>query len=159
MDKEKGDNNMTETERAIRELELAGMFDDDSDYNGGIGKCVKELLLLFGKQGHSGFSASRVSDIFHTLSCGGILTPLSGEPNEWTDVSLYSDILSHFQNKRASHVFAEDNNGLNAYDINGKVFQEPDGSQWTNSDSRVDVTFPYTPSTVIVHVEPNKEVL
>ena len=144
---------MTETDRAINELNLAGMFDKDSDYDGGIGKCVKELLLLFGKQGHSGFSAGRVRDIFSTLACGGILTPLTGKKDEWVDVSIYSDQRMHFQNKRASYVFAEDDNGLNAYDINGKVFQAQNGSQWTNSKSRVDVTFPYMPKTEIVLVE------
>ena len=149
---------MSETERGIRELELAGLFDDDSDYNGGIGKSVKDLLVMFGKQRHSGMSASRTAQIFYKIVTGGILLPLQGTNDEWIDVSEMSNKAT-FQNKRASHVFAEDENGLNAYDINGKVFQELNGSQWTNSYSRVDVTFPYTPKTEIVHVESNEEEL
>ena len=128
------------------------MFDADSDYDGGIGKAVKELLKTFQSQGHSGFSAKQTAHIFHTLATGGILLPLQGTADEWTDVSGISN-KTLFQNKRASHVFAEDENGLNAYDIQGHVFQEPDGSQWTNANSRVEITFPYTPKLEIVLVD------
>lgn len=54
------------------------------------------------------------------------------------------------QNKRCSHVF-KDKDG-NAYDIDGKVFREPDGCCFTSKDSFVPVTFPYTPKTEYVDV-------
>jgi len=50
-----------------RELELAGLFDEDSDYNGMIGEAVLELAQVFSAQGHSGFSAMMVGDIFSRL--------------------------------------------------------------------------------------------
>jgi len=45
-----------------------------------------------------------------------------------------------------------------AYDINGKVFREPSGSCYTSFESRVPVTFPYTPTTEYVDVvEPDTQ--
>ena len=35
------------TEHARRELEIAGLFDKDSDYNGNIGTAVMELMEVF----------------------------------------------------------------------------------------------------------------
>lgn len=143
---------MTETDRAIKELELAGLFDKDSDYGGMIGTAVKELLKVFQAQGHSGFSAGQTASIFNKLATGRVLTPLTGMVDEWTDVSHTAN-KPIFQNKRASHVFAEDENGSNAYDIQSKIFEYPNGSQYTSSDSRVKVTFPYTPTTTVVKVD------
>jgi hypothetical protein len=56
-----------------------------------------------------------------------------------------------WQNNRCCHVF-KDNAG-NAYDIDGKIFREPDGACYTSRDSRVPVTFPYTPVREYVDVE------
>lgn len=131
---------MSETERAIKELELAGLFDKDADYVGMIGIAVKELLEVFQAQGHSGFSAGQTASIFSKLATGGVLTPLTGKVDEWLDVTHTSN-KPLFQNKRASHVFAEDCNGSNAYDIQGKVFEYQNGGQYTSSDSRVKVVF------------------
>jgi hypothetical protein len=62
-----------------------------------------------------------------------------------------------YQNKRCFSVF-KDHKG--AYDSNGKIFTETcvdeNGeefeSSFSNKDSRVPVTFPYTPKTEYVHV-------
>lgn len=143
---------MTETDRAIKELELAGWFKSDSAYNGMIGKAVKELLELFQKQGHSGASASITSNVFNQIVMGGILTPLTGKIDEWVDVTCGNN-KPMFQNKRASNVFAEDCNGLNAIDVHGKVLEEPDGSRWTNSSCQTSVTFPYTPTQEVIKTD------
>jgi hypothetical protein len=79
------------------------------------------------------------------------LTPLTGGDEEWVEVTP-----GCLQNKRCSHVFKE--NGQ-AYDIQGKVFREASGSTYTSGDSRVPVTFPYMPKSVVVDVateEPNE---
>ena len=147
---------MTLTEHAKNELEIAGFFDEEKDfYEGVTGKATLELMKTFAKQGHSGMSASVVRDLFHTLADFKPLTPLTGEPDEWKNVS---EVGGHpnpplFQNKRCSRVFAEDENGKNAYDVSGKVFVEPDGEAFTNGDSHVPVTFPYTPKTEYINVE------
>jgi hypothetical protein len=48
-----------------------------------------------------------------------------------------------FQNVTCGHVFKE--NG-EAYDGEGGIFRDPDGSCFTSKDSRVPVTFPYFPN-------------
>ena len=70
---------MTETDRSIEELKIAGLFDKDSDYEGMVGKAVQELLKVFQKQGHSGASASIVASIFHNLVKGESLSHVTGE--------------------------------------------------------------------------------
>ena len=106
---------------------------------------LKKLLEAFSGEGHSGTSAPYTIDLFSKLASFKPLCPLTGEDSEWVEVSEGT-----FQNIRASHVFKE--NG-EAYDINGKVFEESGGARFTSSDSRTPVTFPYTPVTEIVKVE------
>lgn len=114
-------------------------------------KHVLKLLEVFSDEGHSGSSAPYAIDVFSTLAKFEPLVPLTGAYWEWSDVSEYND-GPLYQNKRCSHVF-KDSTG--AYDINGIVWWEwctdENGerykSHFTNGESRVPVTFPYTPKT------------
>lgn len=94
-----------------RELKYAGLFNKDSDYNGMIAKAVLELIKIFSKQGHSGFSAAWVRELFHKLANFETLTPITSDANEWQDVSKYSNDKSNtlFQNKRNPAIFSKDN--------------------------------------------------
>jgi hypothetical protein len=65
---------MTETDWAIKNLELAGFFGKDSDYDGMIGEAVKELLLVLQKQGHSGASYGQTLRVFFEVAKGRSLT-------------------------------------------------------------------------------------
>lgn len=130
---------------AKRELYIAGLFDKDSDYGGMLGEAVMQLIRQFADEGHSGFSASMAVSIFQKVSRFEPLTPLTGEPNEWND---------NYQNNRCSHVFKDEDG---AYDIEGKVFREPNGACYTSRESRVPVTFPYTPKTEYVDVPGRKK--
>ena len=57
---------MTMTDRAIEELQRAGFFGKDSDYEGMLGESVKELLLVFQKQGKSATEFFKKSNhLFH----------------------------------------------------------------------------------------------
>ena len=141
---------MTETNRGIEELKIAGLFDKDSDYGGMVGKAVQELLKVFEKQGHSGFSANYVASIFNKLVKGETLTPLKGEKDEWNDVSESSG-KPLWQNKRCSRIFSEDE-GKTGYDTEGKIFIEKGGGSYTSKESHVSVTFPYLPTTEIVNL-------
>lgn len=67
------------------ELTKAGLFDKDSDYNGLIGDAVLELIKTFANQGHSGFSAGWVTELFGKLSRYETLTPLTED--DWYDVT------------------------------------------------------------------------
>ena len=104
---------------------------------------LKELVLVFSTQGHSGMSAGYATSVLEKLLRYEPLGPLTGEPSEWIDHGN-----GNFQNNRCSHVFRDlDRFDGQAYDINGIVWQDPDGGCFTNSDSRVPVNFPYTPKT------------
>lgn len=128
------------------ELKAAGLYDKDSNYGGLLPEAVMELIEVFAKQGHSGGSAMLVVDMFTKLAKFEPLVPLTGQDDEWMEVGD-----GVFQNKRCSHVFKQhDRFDGQAYDINGKVFKDLDGSCWTNADSRVPVIFPYTPKSEIV---------
>ena len=105
---------------------------------------LKKLLEAFADEGHSGSSAPYTIGLFKKLALFEPIGPLTGDESEWMEISN-----GMFQNLRCSHVFKE--NG-EAYDINGKVFEEPSGSRYTGRGSRVSVTFPYTPTTEIVKV-------
>lgn len=131
------------------ELTRAGMFDKDSDYGGMLGEAVMKMIRVFAEEGHSGFSANMAVNIFSRLAKYEPLTPLTGADDEWTEVEP-----GVFQNKRCGHVFKQ--NG-EAYDIDGKIFREPDGVCFTNSDSRVPVTFPYTPKHEYVDVPADRD--
>lgn len=91
------------TEHTKKELELAGFFDKDSDYDGGIGGSVLELIEVFAKQGHSGSSAMRTLQVFNMVVKFENLTPLGTTEDEWMDCG---DGL--WQNKRNSVMFSRD---------------------------------------------------
>ena len=142
---------MNGLEYARFELERAGLFKEDSDYDGMLGTAAMELIEVFGKQGHSGFSAEQVVRLFEKLARFQPLTPLTGEDDEWTE---YPD--GQFQNKRCTRVFKDSQTGP-AYDIRGRIFRELNGQTFTSNapehNSSVPVTFPYWPTSVVVDVE------
>lgn len=137
-----------------REFEAMGWAteqpkDGDPDPQVWVYENLKDLLEAFSKQGHSGSSAPYVTRLFSKLAAFEPLGPLTGVDSEWGDVSGISEDPT-YQNKRCSHVFKGEDG--KAYDIQGKVFREPDGACFTNYESRVPVTFPYTPKTEYVDV-------
>lgn len=137
---------MSIVEFAREELDRAGLFDDSSDYGGALGDAVIDLIQVFSDQGHSGFSAGMVTQLFERLARYQPITPLTGDPDEWNEVG---DGI--WQNRRCPSVFKTHKDG--AYKIDGRVFREPSGVCYTNSDSHVPITFPYTPVTEYVDVE------
>jgi len=122
---------------AETELEAAGWFKAGGMYGGELGKAVVELIKKFSDQEHSGMSAGIAINLFHRLSKYKPLTPLTGEDDEWTEVG--TDV---FQNKRCFSVFRRDGE---AYNIDGIVWKDREnGSTYTDRESRIPVTFPYT---------------
>jgi hypothetical protein len=111
---------------------------------------MREHLLhmvdVFSAEDHSGFSASFAASALDKLLRFEPLTPLTGDDSEWMEVG---DGL--WQNIRCSHVFKSIDDG--AYDIDGRVFRDPDGCRYTNGKSHTPVTFPYTPTRVYVDVD------
>lgn len=141
--------NMSLVSYAESELNLIGLTEED-DYNAMMRKHILHMVKEFADEGHSGFSAPYAIQILTKLMSFKPLTPLTGEDDEWVEVSQYGDGSMRYQNKRLSSVF-KDKDG-SCYDIDGKVFWEwyrdedgkPFKSYYTSRDSRVEVTFPYT---------------
>lgn len=129
-------------QHAEYELELLGGLDDE--YNKAMASDIMEIVRIFAKQGHSGFSASYAIGALTRLLALEPLTPLQGTEDEWVEVSP-----GLYQNKRCGHVFKEHDH---AYDIEGKIFREPNGVCFQSKDSRVPVTFPYTPKSEYIDV-------
>lgn len=94
-------------EHAKRELELAGLFDKDSDYNGESAKSVMALMEVFAEQGHSGASAGLVLHLFTKVASFKTISPLTYEKGEWNDISEKLGKPT-WQNKRNPAVFSED---------------------------------------------------
>lgn len=136
-------------EHAKQELKLTGYDPDEADGpDRWIQDNILELIKVFSEQGHSGSSAGYCLDVFNKLASWEPLAPLAGTDDEWSEVSQ-----GVFQNLRCSHIFKQkDRFDGQAYDINGKVFREPNGNCYTSSDSFVPIIFPYTPKSEIVDV-------
>ena len=134
---------------AESELDRIGMT-DDGDMNGMMRKHILHMVKEFADEGHSGFSANYALQCLEKLLKFKPLSPLTGEDDEWSEVTQISG-YPHYQNKRCGSVFKNGKDG-EAYDIDGKVFwywytDEETGekikSYYTGYESRVPVTFPY----------------
>lgn len=141
---------------ALAEFRAAGWTDEAGNYKDEMQQAICEhvlkLLDVFSDEGHSGTSAPYAVDLFKKLAMFEPLVPLTGEDWEWNECGD-----GVFQNKRCSRVFKQaDRFDGQAYDLDGIVFWdwhtdsetgEKSKVYFTSSDSRVPVTFPYTPKT------------
>lgn len=112
------------TDHAKYELELAGLFDDDSDYGGALGKSVMELVKVFAEQGHSGFSAHQTLLLFNEVANYKPLSPIGVSADEWINVSEMSN-EPMWQNKRRGSTFSRDG-GKTWYDIDDPALNNGD---------------------------------
>ncbi len=124
-------------EHARHELKRAGMLDPDGDYHGMLGRAVVSIMQEFSDQGFSGAAADAATHMIERLSRFKVLTPLTGDDDEWIDTG--GGVL---QNRRCSSVFKK---GDRAYDIDGKVFVYPDKMRCTRGGDHTPVAFPYMP--------------
>jgi hypothetical protein len=125
----------------------------DDDIQALMNRQIKEVLMVFSIQGHSGTSADYAIRALQKLLRFEPLTTLTGEPSEWVEVGT-----GVFQNRRYGCVFKQpDRFDGQAYNIEGRVFREPNGNCYTSRDSRVLITFPYWPTTEYVDVEPEDD--
>ena len=139
---------------AMVEFRAAGWIDDSGKYidemQEAICKHLLKLLDAFAGEGHSGTSAPYTINLFSKLASFEPVVPITGEDWEWNEVSE-----GVYQNKRCGHIFKQaDRFDGQPYDIDGKIFWEwhksvEDGemfkSHFTNFESCVPITFPYTP--------------
>lgn len=140
---------MSLIEHAKSELTAIGMGDNATEINALMRDSILDLVETFAKQGHSGTSAQYCIQTLTKLLAFEPLTRLTGEDAEWIEVA---DDL--WQNNRCFSVFKTQ---TGAYNIDGKIFVEPDGAAYTNIDSRVPITFPYSPESEYVNVPAREE--
>lgn len=157
---------MTNTQtHAKRELEILVKTTPDAI----IAPFAKEILALceaFGKSGQSGgsapYTASAISQAVKKLMMFETLAPITGEDDEWTDVSTSNNGEPMFQNNRDSRVFKDGKEGK-AYFIEAIVFDGDIGGRFTGNRSvthngkNIGSTqyikeFPFTPKTFYVDV-------
>lgn len=130
--------------------ELARITKDGDGLQDAINKNILDIVELFASQGHSGISAGYAMSILERLLRFKPLTPLTGEDDEWTEVS---DKMGQrcFQNKRCSSVFKTTDtqgNTIKVHDIDAIAYSDNGGLTWfTSSSFRKNVTFPYEPPT------------
>lgn len=154
-------------DHAKRELEFAGLLDEEKDFYGGMtGKSVLELMEVFSKQGHSGMSAPIVANLFHKLANYEPLQPLTGEDSEWNDIREFGGGYAYYQNKRDSGLFKY-SDGKVTY-VNALIKRCPNGTTWSgplyltredaiNNTNRLRSSleikgFPFTPKTFYIDV-------
>lgn len=119
-----------------------------------------EILALCDKMansGHSGGSAPYVivaiSSAVKKLMSFEPLTPLTGEDDEWTDISEYQNGEEGWQNRRLTSVFKGKGG---AYYLNAIVWKEGGntfGGRVEGITSRQFIKFPFTPKTFYIDVE------
>lgn len=107
-------------DHAREELKRAGLFDEDSDYGGAVGKAVMRLIEVMAADRHSGGSAQITLAAFDRVVRGRPLTPITSDPSEWMDVAdaVPGKSPGVWQNRRAFSVFSEDG-GKTWYDLDG----------------------------------------
>ena len=142
---------------AERELKLIG-YDGKDEYNNMAKAAIMELLTTFANQGHSGFSANYIVNLFNKLAKYETLSPLTGNDDEWNDVSdMSGDRKTLFQNNRDGRVFKNDDG---VFFTEAIIWTESGESSYTNKDSnRYIKSFPFTPKTFYVKVDKERNVL
>jgi len=134
---------------AENELDRIGMLEGD-DIDGVMRKHLLHMVEEFSKEGHSGFSASYALKCLTKLLNFKPLSPLTGEDDEWRDLSdIHQSPM--FQNKRYFSVFKNGKDAA-AYNIDGKVYwswaKDESGREfksfYTSNGSHLPVEFPYT---------------
>jgi nicotinamide mononucleotide adenylyltransferase len=105
------------------EIQKAGLDNKDADYEGMIGKSVLELMKVYAKQGHSGFSAQWTRELFNKLANYENLTPITSDPDEWENVREGADGEPLWQSIRNPALFS-DNGGKTWWDVDKKTIKE-----------------------------------
>jgi hypothetical protein len=151
-------------DHAIRELDIAGIKEDESEPSDSKGNTWMRRHLLsvvqeFKDADHSRSSITAALDILNVLLTLRPLTPLNGTPDEWQERDLFFADGLRFLNKRCPTVYKTSDGRI--VDVEGKIFWEwiDDGkgskvrSFYRTKESWVDITFPYVPNTEYVEKE------
>lgn len=112
-------------QHARRELQRLGIGDEDADYGGALEGAVMELIEVFARQGHSGYSAAMTISLFTPLARFEPLGDITSDPDEWTEV--FQEMGEpHWQNTRRGTTFSRDG---------GKTWYDIDDARLNNGDT------------------------
>ncbi len=128
------------------EKELERIEKDGDGMQEMINKNILEIVKVFSDQGHSGFSAPYALNIIKRLLAWKPITALTGEDDEWNDITRNGD-RELYQNNRCSSVFKEilKDGTVITYDIDARIFTRDNGETWfSKGGDRKKITFPYT---------------
>lgn len=158
--KEKPESNLIKHMKSEMKIYKNNLKEDETSM---IEPFFDEFLSIakkFNEQGHSGASADYttpwISNALNKLLSFKTLSPLTGENDEWSEDDFGYDNIKMYQNKRNSSVFKYiyPNGEVKFEQINKIVFVDPMGLSYTNNNSSIPVTFPYTePKDVYKNVD------
>ena len=105
---------------AREEIQRAGLFDEDSDYEGMLGRELMKMVETFSAARHSGFSASLTVHLFSLIAAHKPLTPITNAEDEWMhiDKSMVGE-SNLWQSRRQPSLFSYDG-GKTYYDLDEK---------------------------------------
>jgi hypothetical protein len=90
---------------AEAELKRAGLYDEDSDYAGELGRSVLRIARTFAQQRFSGFAAGQAALMLERLTRFRPLQPLTADPDEWMKIT---NLPPCWQSRRRSDAFSPD---------------------------------------------------
>ena len=146
-----------------RENEIAhAVLVGDEDYGIMCYDAAEHLLAVFQEQGHSGYSAKVVKEIFSRLVDGKPLTPVTDEEDQWHNAYKNGNSRKKsYQHKRMSSLFKHvapdgsvsyyDMDRIIAYDQNSNPFSEIHINKIVSK--YFPIKFPYVGEEIKVHVE------
>lgn len=156
---------------AKRELEILFKISENKseDEQPIIKEFASEIIALvdkFGASGQSGGSApyvaSAISEAIKKLCMFEVISPITGEDNEWNKIENCGDVT--YQNKRDSRIFKDE--GKQPYFIDAIVWKTQkgfyySGSALSKSFNRINSansikSFPFVPKTFYVDVIENE---
>lgn len=160
---------------AQKELEILSKLNGDPENPSVIEEFIPEIIALvdkFGQSGQSGASAPLVASILSStikkLCSFESISPITGEDEEWSDISDLWDGKPMWQNKRCSALFKYENGEVSFSDAIIKKTER--GSCWSGSfwlskkdyltgdrnlmirSSQLIRGFPFTPKTFYIDV-------
>lgn len=154
-------NLINHAKRELLKLGYKPIEECEEDIDKWVQENVIELLEVFSKQGHSGYSAPYVINLFKKLANFEPLSPISCTDDEWNDVGHYNGPNDDtFQNNRCSAVFKNGKNGKPHY-LDAIVWKNQNGTTYTGSafnskreriKSSQTIKLPFIPKTFYVDV-------
>lgn len=154
-------NHIEHAKREFLKLGYKPIEQCENDPDKWIQENVLELLDIFSKQGHSGFSAQYAISYFEKLAKLEPIAPILCTDDEWNDYGyVWHTEEPGFQNNRCSAVFKKGINGKPYY-LDAIIWRDESGNTFTGSVSNSkgekitsyqNIKIPFTPKHFYINV-------